>query len=106
MHTMSVMTLVSAFAMVLLLCLNIANVSIVAAIFAALCSLPLAIAMVILAKRDYAIYTLMYEDYRVENYYLVSRQSDGSEPSPRTSPHESLPIFLAARRVLATPGSW
>ena len=53
-HTMSVMTLVSAFAMVLLLCLNIANVSIV----------------VILAKRDYAIYTLMYEDYRVENYYL------------------------------------
>lgn len=69
-HTMSVMTLVSAFAMVLLLCLNIANVSIVAAIFAALCSLPLSIAMVILAKRDYAIYTLMYEDYRVENYYL------------------------------------
>ena len=69
-HTMSVMTLVSAFAMVLLLCLNIANVSIVAAIFAALCSLPLAIAMVILAKRDYAIYTLMYEDYRAENYYL------------------------------------
>jgi len=61
---------VSAFAMVLLLCLNIANVSIVAAIFAALCSLPLSIAMVILAKRDYAIYTLMYEDYRVENYYL------------------------------------
>ncbi len=39
-HTMSVMTLVSSFA------------------------------MVILAKRDYAIYTLMYEDYRVENYYL------------------------------------
>ena len=69
-HTMSVMTLVSAFAMVLLLCLNIANVSIVAAIFAALCSLPLSIAMVILAKRDYAIYTLMYEDYRAENYYL------------------------------------
>ncbi|OFR62412.1 ABC transporter ATP-binding protein, partial [Rothia sp. HMSC069C04] len=69
-HTMSVMALVSAFAMVLLLCLNIANVSIVAAIFAALCSLPLAIAMVILAKRDYAIYTLMYEDYRAENYYL------------------------------------
>ena len=69
-HTMSVMTLVSAFAMVLLLCLNIANVSIVAAIFAALCSLPLATAMVILAKRDYAIYTLMYEDYRAENYYL------------------------------------
>lgn len=69
-HTMSVMTLVSAFAMVLLLCLNIANVSIVAAIFAALCSLPLSIAMVILAKRDYTIYTLMYEDYRVENYYL------------------------------------
>ena len=69
-HTMSVMTLVSAFAMVLLLCLNIANVSIVAAIFAALCSLPLSIAMVILAKRDYTIYTLMYEDYRAENYYL------------------------------------
>jgi len=69
-HTMSVMTLVSSFAMVFLLCFNIANVSIVAAIFAALCSLPLSIAMVILAKRDYAIYTLMYEDYRVENYYL------------------------------------
>ena len=88
---MSVMTLVSAFAMVLLLCLNIANVSIVAAIFAALCSLPLATAMVILAKRDYAIYTPNVRG--LSGRELLSRQPDGSEPSPRASPHESFPIF-------------